>query len=245
MSKMFEDSSVPLYQQIADDLRKAIGNDAYHVGGKIPTEPELSKLYGVSRITVRKAVEVLVEQGFLVKCQGKGTFVRKAQPALMVCDDRSVEVSGFTSSCKANGLTPGAHVLRCERLPVPEDEFEFFGDDGVEGLLAIDRIRTADGEPIMIEANLFPYKGLEFLASANLEDASLFALIEEGTGRRAQRNSAQTLNITLADERLSRILRVPVGEPLFYLVGRYRDQGGRPLYYGRQHIIGSRYTFAM
>ena len=75
--KLAGDSATPLYQQVANDLREAIVNDVYHVGARIPTEPELSHLYGVSRITVRKAIEILVDEGLLAKRQGKGTFVQE------------------------------------------------------------------------------------------------------------------------------------------------------------------------
>ena len=57
--KLAGDSATPLYQQVANDLRDAIVSDVYHVGARIPTEPELSHLYNVSRITVRKAIEIL------------------------------------------------------------------------------------------------------------------------------------------------------------------------------------------
>lgn len=245
VAKLSSDLPVPLYQQVANDLRSAIENNVYHIGGKIPPEPELSQLYSVSRITVRKAIEVLVKEGYLKKRQGKGTFVCERFPHSVLQDDRSEAVNGFTESCRKNGLEPGAHLLHREVMTIPSDEWSFFGGSESDKVIRIDRIRTADGEPIMVEFNIFPLKGLEFLETADLENVSLFELIEDHTSRHACRNSSQTLNIRLAEENLSKMLSVPVGEPLFYLEGRYRDQFGDPLYFGRQYIIGSRYTFSM
>ena len=67
---------VPLYQQVKDDIRAAIESGKYKTNEKIPPEPELSAEYSVSRITVRRAVEELCAEGYLVKMQGRGTFVR-------------------------------------------------------------------------------------------------------------------------------------------------------------------------
>lgn len=241
-----ENSSIPLYQQIANDLRGRIERGVYRAGAKIPTEPELSQLYAVSRITVRKAIENLVDAGLLIKRQGKGTFVCEPARKPIVREAwGSNDVVGFSASCRSNGLVPGARVLRCECVGVPEELQSFFGDDGSEGLIAIDRVRTADGQPVMVEYNLFPRRALEFLMEGDLNDTSLFEIIEGRTGRRAHRNKAQTLNIFLADEELSRVLSVPLGEPLFRLVGEFVDESGKPLYFGRQYIIGSRYTFSM
>lgn len=242
-AKELKDSSIPLYQQVANDLRSSIENDIYRSGQRIPPEPELSQLYGVSRITVRKAIQLLVDEGYLMKRQGKGTFVNQQEAAQKICDDRSAEVLGFSASCRANGLVPGAHLLTRGVVETPSDEREQF--KGESKVISIERVRTADGEPIMAEFNLFPQNGLEFLLTEPLEDVSLFALISERTGRHAMRNSTQLLSIVLADERLSKILEVPVGEPLFYLQGHYCDQHGELLYAGRQYMIGSRYTFSM
>lgn len=112
-------------------------------------------------------------------------------------------------------------------------------------MIAIDRIRTADGSPIMVEYNLFPRAGLEFLETEPLGDASLFKLIRERTDRRAFRGSEQSLGIQLVNDELAKLLEVPLAEPLFNLRGRYRDQFNKPLYVGQQYIIGSRYTFSM
>lgn len=241
--KLTGDSATPLYQQVANDLREAIVNDVYHVGARIPTEPELSHLYDVSRITIRKAIELLVEEGMLQKRQGKGTFVREAQSAPMVHDDRRTALNGFSASCRLNGLEPGARVLGCEVVDAPQEMREFFGDGA--RVISIDRVCTADGAPIMVDHSLFVREGHEFLETADLENASLFELIRSVTGQHPHRDSAQTLNIQLADERVAHALSVPVGEPLFCLEGLYRDQDGNPLYAGRQLIIGSRYTFSM
>lgn len=241
--KLAGDSATPLYQQVANDLHEAIVNDVYHVGARVPTETELSRLYDVSRITIRKAIEMLVEEGLLAKRQGKGTFVQESHRALMVLDDRRTALNGFSASCRQNGLEPGSTLLRREVVDVPPAAREFFGENAQ--LIAIDRVCTADETPIMIDHCLFAREGHEFLETAELENASLFDLIRNATGQCPHRDSAQMLSIQLADEQAAHTLSVPVGEPLFSLEGLYRDQDGNPLYAGKQLIIASRYTFSM
>lgn len=241
--KLAGDSATPLYQQVANDLHEAIVNDVYHVGARVPTETELSRLYDVSRITIRKAIEMLVEEGLLAKRQGKGTFVQESHCALMVLDDRRTALNGFSASCRQNGLEPGSTLLRREVVDVPPAAREFFGENA--RLIAIDRVCTADETPIMIDHCLFAREGHEFLETAELENASLFDLIRNATGQCPHRDSAQMLSIQLADEQAAHTLSVPVGEPLFSLEGLYRDQDGNPLYAGKQLIIASRYTFSM
>ena len=100
---------VPLYQQVKDDIRAAIESGKYKTNEKIPPEPELSAEYSVSRITVRRAVEELCAEGYLVKMQGRGTFVSKPRIHRKFTSGRGA--ASFTEICKENGMVPGARLL--------------------------------------------------------------------------------------------------------------------------------------
>ena len=76
MGKLAFSSANPLYQQLMDDIKLDISNQKYRHGDKIPSETELAEIYNVSRITVRRAVSELCDEGYLAKHQGKGTFVQ-------------------------------------------------------------------------------------------------------------------------------------------------------------------------
>ena len=95
---------VPLYQQVKDDIRAAIESGKYKTNEKIPPEPELSAEYSVSRITVRRAVEELCAEGYLVKMQGRGTFVSKPRIHRKFTSGRNA--ASFTETCKENGMVP-------------------------------------------------------------------------------------------------------------------------------------------
>ena len=163
---------VPLYQQVKDDIRAAIESGKYKTNEKIPPEPELSAEYSVSRITVRRAVEELCAEGYLVKMQGRGTFVSKPRIHRKFTSGRNA--ASFTETCKENGMVPGARLLNRQIVPVRKDEETFFhvGSDAL--LIYIQRLRTADGQPVFLENLFLPYEPYKNLMSENLNDVSMF-----------------------------------------------------------------------
>ena len=109
MSKLNKESSVALYQQLIDEIKDQIASGKLTTGDRLMTEFELSQEYNVSRITVRKAIEVLVEENILIKKQGIGTFVAEKKLT------RNVGVfMGFTSNCIQDGKTPSTKLLAAE-----------------------------------------------------------------------------------------------------------------------------------
>ena len=109
------EGTIPLYQQLIDVLRGALLCGDIQPGGRIPTESELSAQYQVSRITVRKAIEVLAEEGLVVKKQGKGTFAEKPKFERKIIDPVS-----FSASCTYKGMRPGSKLLqRLFAAPIP------------------------------------------------------------------------------------------------------------------------------
>ena len=106
MEKLKKGSSVPLYKQLFEVIEQQISDGELKEGQQLMTEAELSAEYGVSRITVRKALELLVEDGILVKRQGVGAFVAERKM------HRRVEgIMGFTQNCAAEGKKAGAVLL--------------------------------------------------------------------------------------------------------------------------------------
>ncbi|WP_130951437.1 GntR family transcriptional regulator, partial [Klebsiella pneumoniae] len=104
-----QNTSVPLYRQLKDKILSDISSGKLAEGEKIPTEIELSELYNISRITVRNAVKELVAEGYLVKKQGKGTFV-----CLPKIERKVVHLLSFTAACDANHLPTHSVVTRRE-----------------------------------------------------------------------------------------------------------------------------------
>src|SRR3954447_18057502 len=109
--KLNNSISTPLYDQLKQILKDAIGQGVYKSGEKLPNETELCDLYGVSRITVRRAIQDLADDGFLERKQGKGTFVTRTKITREL-----VSIDGFTDFSKQMGKTPSKRTISCEEI---------------------------------------------------------------------------------------------------------------------------------
>lgn len=236
-----EVSAVPLYQQVMDDLKGEIARGVYASGSRIPSEMELAKYYGVGRITVRRAIEELSRAGYLNRQQGRGTFV--CAPKLKRKIRQKDDVQSFSDACRVNGMEPGACVISRKILPADSTEAQFFGVPVGTDLICVERVRTADGVPVMLENNIYVYEDNAYLSTAPLSNQSIFEFVRNRTGRTPAFTDPCTLEIACASPEVARLLAVPVGEPLFYMEAFFFDEQRRPFIIGRQRIVGSRYVF--
>lgn len=236
--KLDSNDSTPLYLQLKAELRTAITEQIYGCNEKIPTEIQLSQQYGVSRITVRQAVQELCEEGYLVKKQGKGTFVRQRRIS------RKLEnLMSFTQACTANGMTPSTSVLERRVDTLSRAEQELFGEDGQGRYFILKRLRMADSTPVMLETNYFPLPQYDFLQGEDLSGSLYRALDRRGI--RIHANRDVTLDVVLADSALAQQMGVSRGTPLFDMVGKNYDRSGALVHLGREYIVCDRYHFSL
>lgn len=236
--RLIEESLTPLYQQLMEDIKCAIEEGRYQPEEKIPSEPELSELYSVSRITVRRAVDELCAQGYLVKKQGKGTFVGHAKLQRKLVSNENMS---FSDVCRLNGQVHSVCLLTQSIVPARQDEIKFLGLEPNSTLLYIQRLHMADGVPIQIENNFYPLEQFGSLWNEDLEHESLFQILREKYMVDPCGTSDTTLEIVRASPEYAQLLDVPVGEPLFYMNAYFIDQEKRPLFVGRQYFVGKRY----
>ena len=142
-------NTIPLYLQMKELIKSAILSREYKNGEQLPTEPELGEKYGVSRITVRKAVEELCREGFLVKKQGKGTFVKQRK-----IQRKMEHLLSFTQACESNGMVPSTSVLKRQQTALEPWIAEEFQLESGMPMVMIQRLRKADGTPVMLERSL-------------------------------------------------------------------------------------------
>ena len=110
---------IPLYEQIYEEIREKIEERGYRVGDRLPSEKELSEQYHVSRITSKKAVELLAEEGLVTRIPGKGTFVIEHQEmpkALEIPADSMTEKKPLPDVLQYNGCSPCHSLGRCQSL---------------------------------------------------------------------------------------------------------------------------------
>ncbi len=240
--KLEKTSHQPLYQQLMDELKMLIHTGVYKYGEKIPTEPELAQKYEVSRITVRRTIEELCSQGYLVKQQGKGTFVET--PKIYRKVEQHSNMS-FTETCKINGRAPSSHVLSCETIFPEEWHRTFLRLDEGEYLIYIQRILSADDVPIIHEHIFLPSGKFEGFAADKLENGSLFQLLKQQYNVNSSEKSRSTIEIGTASQKVALLLNITVGEPVMILNNYMEDENKNPLYMSREIIVGSRYMISI
>lgn len=234
MFSLDTNSVVPLYRQLKEHILEQIQSGALKEGDKLPTEQEFSETLHVSRITVRRAVNELTEEGFLIRGTGKGTFVKEHKIGENILDNMS-----FTSVCMSNGVKPGAKVYQISLLAPSEEDEALLGEK--ERTLFIERVRTADGLPVILEQNWF--RG-EYgpLIQENLEDASLYSILEDKFGV-GNLHNRKTIEIAFVDEREGKLLDIEAGTPVLQVRELVFDDAERPVHRTRQLILGDKFQY--
>ena len=176
----------------------------------IQSERDLAVKYSVSRMTVRKATESLIQEGKLYRKDKVGTFV---------ADDKLhepiAELVGFTSEISSKGMRPHTKVVSYELIEADErlaQKLEIKIHDRVHSLL---RLRMADNRPMTLEHNYIPVSVIKELPQSVI-NTSIYAFLDEALNVKIASGS-QTVTAIKANEEVSRLLEVPLNEPLLYL----------------------------
>lgn len=230
-------SPLTLQEKIRASLLDKIETGIYRPGDQIPSENELSESYGVSRVTVRAALNRLTEEGILLKRQGKGTFVK---PTVHV--ESTLGSGSFTETCLKLGHRPSTHILHLgTREPGPVLS-ELYGEDA-STVIELHRLRGVDGVPCILERDYFP-RTFDFLFEVELEDRSLFELVERHRGAKVA-GFEDRFGIAIADEGVAALLEVDPGTPLLEVTESVAGIDGGTLYVNRQLIATERYTYVV
>ncbi|QKS70079.1 GntR family transcriptional regulator [Paenalkalicoccus suaedae] len=228
-------SPIPMYYQLEQLIREEISTGKRELGTAIPSERELSDKYGVSRMTVRQAVNNLVAEGLLTRKKGRGTFVEapKVEMPLM-------KLTSFSEDMRQRGMEPGAEVVSFESIHIgPKEAEALHVEEGTEGY-QLARVRTADGEPMAYEVvtvvkEMFPQ--LEYADHGG----SFYAHAEE---QGIQITGAyQTLEPVLVPKKVAQLLTIKKGDPTLLLTRVSYVGQNKPFEHVKSYYRGDRYTF--
>ena len=231
---LMTESYSPLYKQLMQKIRSDIAAGVYPVHSRIPSEQELCESYQVSRVTVRKALAELTQEGLLKRRQGKGTFVEIPR----LCKDLK-DVNSFHDACRMMGCVPGTRVLHAQLVHAEEEDVRDLMVDEDATVVELVRLRLADDTPVMLETNRFPGQ-YAWLLQEELT-GSLYALLHSRGTEPGQATHEISLCYAAAQE--ARLLEVAPESALLALFEVIYDASGHPLHTSRQHIRGDRFTF--
>lgn len=226
-----------LYRRLMDFLLEEIDAGRLQPGHQIPSERELSDRFRMSRMTVRHAINELVNEGMLYRHQGKGTFV--GRPKIR---QKLRGLSSFTEDMLSRGLRPAARVLSVEVIPAPYKVRHALTLPDSAQVVRLERLRLADGEPMALEVTHLPAPRFADLVNEDLESRSLYHIMEDRFGVTFG-NALQAIEPALADPTLARTLWVKEGSLLLLLERTTFSQQGDPVEFVSSHYRADRYRF--
>src|SRR5256884_1224826 len=207
MNAIYRNSPLPRYFELKEIMRERIRSGEWKPGELIPSERELSEKYGISRMTARQAITELVNEGLFYREQGKGTFVSQRK-----ITQQLIHLTGFTEDIRARGQKPGTKVLSAEMFPADETAAEKLSIDPGTLIFRLQRLRLADDEPLAIELSQISFKGCERLLEEDLEQHSLYRLLETKYGI-SLIEADQELEAGLASNEEAQLLRISLTRP--------------------------------
>ncbi len=208
---------------VRNDLRRAILAGEFSIGSKLPNEEQLCERFNVSRVTIREAVRGLIEDGFVIRRQGSGTYVTR-RPLLR----NSLDVNfSYTEYLEGSGLRAGRRILGKRTMPADERIAETLGLTPGSTVAEIRRIRTADRRPAVYSVDVLPASIVDLVRDREALRGSLYRLLT-AAGHSVDHGEA-IVAPTVADRDTARFLDVVVGTPLQYLRQVDYDADGRPV----------------
>jgi GntR family transcriptional regulator len=220
MSSTRDARPLPLYYQVKQALEREI--ERMQPGDALATEPELEKRFGVSRITVRRALDELAAEGLIVRQQGRGTFVREPQ----ITHDL-VKLRSWTEAMRQLGYEPQVGSCKIEVVEPSHDIRGMLGLGGAERVVHIWRVRLANDEPLCVMSNYVPERLVPNLEREGLKDDSVYATLLAYDLRPVR--AEDTVEARPAREREAELLRIPAWSPLLQVTRLSFDPAGNPL----------------
>jgi GntR family transcriptional regulator len=228
-------ASQPLYHRVYREIAREIESGGLRPGDRLPSERWLCDELGVSRATVRRAIEELVSDG-LVETRGRGSYV--GGDALVEPPNTLMSLSELGRS---RGLEATSRVLDAELRPATIDEAEAFGIAPGAELFELRRLRMLDGLPISVDHNRVPLRLIPDAALTDFTTASLYeALDREG---HAPARADYELEARAADEQEAELLGLAPGAPVLFATTVAIGEDGRVLDLGRTVYRADRYRF--
>jgi GntR family transcriptional regulator len=203
-------------------------------GDAIPSERQLGTDLGVSRLTVRAALDELVREGYLLRRRGAGTFVNEPKVA------KGLTISSFSDDMRERGLTPASRTLELRVVPAGARLGRILHVSPSEPVVAVKRLRLADGEPMAIELLHTRQSLVPGLSAADLEENSFYDLLATRYGVEIV-GGTQTVEPTVTNEEESAALGVPLHSPALLFERVMRSASGEIAEFTSSTYRGDRY----
>lgn len=239
---MLEKSYKPLYKQLKEKILQDISSQIYKPGDMIPSQNELAKLYDVSRVTVKQALNELIYSGVLSTQKGKGTFV-KDLPFDKYTNNR---LGGFTESIEKIGYKAYTKVLDVSMIEANQYFARKLQIEIGSPVIHLKRIRSVNGVSMSLEnsyLNKSMISGIEF-TKEYLDNKSLYRLLEQKADIKFS-HAEEKINAILSDVEVSELLKISKAEPILFIKRRTYTIGDKPVEYCENYVRSDVYSFVI
>jgi GntR family transcriptional regulator len=232
------DKRIPAYMKVYTKLKGMIFDDTYPIGSLIPTEPELCNIFGVSRTTIRKAMELLEQGGFVRIQQGRGTEV---------LDYRTTQklniVSSFTETLESKGYTVHSKSMHIDMVVPPKSVLDDLNQPAETQVVRIQRIQLANDKPVAMMTNYVIPDLVPGIVNDSGTFVSLYHHLETKYGILIT-EARDNIKAKVSDFLESELLQIPIGSPLL-VDRRITFSQARPIEVVIMIVDASKYEFSV
>ncbi len=232
-------SPVPLHYQIREQISLAIADGRLVPGDLLPPEEDLAAQASVSRTTIRQALAALVHEGLIERKRGKGSWV--VEPRI---DQQLSELTGFVEDMLSRGLEPEARVISAEVTSADVVVAEELGIPEGSKAVRIERVRLADGRPILFDVSHLPLEIGQRVLNEDLTQRPIFEILEADLGV-ALNEADYHIRAVAAQEPIATHLRVRRGTPLLMIERTTYSRDGAPVDFENLYYRADRMTFSL
>jgi len=230
---------IPLHHKVYLDLKAALDAGEWQPGDRLPTERDMAARYGCSLITIRRALGELVREGRLERTRGRGTFVLAPR-----IDVDFTGTLSFTEEMQLRGIDQETRLVASRPEAAGETVAAALGLELGSPTLYLERLRLADGEPLLLEQVHLPAERFPGLLAADLEHASLYDLLADRYGTQVA-DAREWLTPILPPRRVADLLGQDRHRPVLLIEGIAVDSRDVPVEYGRSYVRGDRSRYAI
>jgi GntR family transcriptional regulator len=216
-------NTIPLHAQIREALRLRIQSTEFKAGETFPSERELAELYGVSRMTVRQALQHLRQEGLIYHERGIGTFVSSRK-----IDVHTRNLGGFSDEMVSLGLKPSSRILELKSKFATEQVARDLDLEEGEKVFHLERLRLADDEPMAFEITCLPEKLCPELDEWDLTKNSLYQILVENYNLRMN-HAAESLEAAAATKFVAKQLGIKTGTPVLVVHRVVFSESNQPI----------------
>lgn len=231
-------SQIPLYHQVANDIRQRIVSGVWGVGDRIPSEPELTQMYRASRMTIRQALALLAREGLVSRQPGRGSFV--IGPQITAGPTR---LTSFTAEMRDKGLKAWSDVLAFELVRPDADVSSALGLPETAEAIRLERLRYGDDQPLGLQSTWLPADRFPNFLAIDFSSASLYEELEQRFATVID-EAIETYTATILESGTAELLHTGAGTAGF-VVERVAFSAGEAVEYTRSIMRGDRYRVQM